>query len=55
LRKLSGRFNQSRTLQRPLSGFAPPFIHGRGYKRSAFEDAWARYLPPESSASVPPE
>jgi Protein of unknown function (DUF3631)/CHC2 zinc finger len=35
-------------------------VHGRGYKRSAFEDTWARYLSPESSEeasspSVPPE
>ena len=28
-------------------------VHGRGYKRSAFEDAWARYLPPESSEEAP--
>ena len=24
-------------------------VHGRGYKRSVFEDAWARYLPPEAT------
>jgi putative DNA primase/helicase len=28
-------------------------VHGRGYKRSAFEDAWARYLPPETTADTP--
>ena len=29
-------------------------VHGKGYQRSQFEDAWARYLPAGSS-SLPPE
>ena len=28
-------------------------VHGRGYKRSAFEDVWARYLPPEATENTP--
>jgi hypothetical protein len=28
-------------------------VHGKGYKRSQFEDAWARYLPAQSLPSPP--
>ena len=30
-------------------------VHGRGYKRSQFEDAWSRYLSPEIPSEPPQE
>jgi hypothetical protein len=30
-------------------------VQGKGYKRSQFEDAWARYLPPENLSSLAEE
>jgi Protein of unknown function (DUF3631) len=29
-----------------------PGVHGKGYKRSQFEEVWARYLPPELLSSA---
>jgi hypothetical protein len=31
----------------------PGDVHGKGYKRSQFEEAWARYLPDETGTSSP--